>query len=293
MFPNRPSRAFLPRVAGVLTPGRAVPVIGAALLALNAILVGGPDTRVAPPTEPIGRTSILAALRPASSESRGPEGLHAVRAANGAGLCAVAVTAVPGRAATLDLRIEAPCHPGARVELSQAALTVSERIDVTGALAVSLPALSDAPQLEIRVAGSEPLPLQVWVDDFETVERTVLHWQGDAGLVLHAFEGSEAPRDADASQGRGAVASLGNPRIADGHRALVHTAPVGTVVRFDVEAEASACASVRALGAFRVGAGTDAPAEALPLALTGCAPVGEVTVMGGSTVPPAGAADRS
>jgi hypothetical protein len=259
------------RFSGGVAAGRLVPLLAAVLLAalgLVSIRSDDPGGTAAPGGEGV-------AMGAAGGPAAAPDGLLRVHAMGGRGICAVSVTATPRPLATIGLEVEAPCHQGAALELTQGALTVTEKLDVTGRLETVLPALSEAPVISVRVPEAEPVTLQAWVGDFDAVHRAVLRWRGEAGPEVLALEGTPG------------WSALGNARIAEGHRALVYTAPIGTTPSVSVAEAMPEVPCVDRAGAKTqpTGPARQEFADAVP----DCVPSAEVGAVAGSPAPFTGA----
>lgn len=209
--------------------------------------------------------------------------------------CAVMLDALPLAAATVALDIAAPCDGGARVDIVQGGLRIAVSLDSDGMAQIDLPALSASPAIVATVAGRAPVEIGAEIVDFDRYTRAIVHWQGHAGLELHAFEsgadyGTEGhvsllePRNiARALTGQGGfVTTLGDDRLEDARMALVYTAPVALDVAFDVEVPVTAanCGTRIVAGMLRPVPGSAPQDVDLDLTMPDCDATGDLVMLG-------------
>lgn len=169
--------------------------------------------------------------------------------------CDVELTAQPGPAATVLLSINAPCHAGQPVTVSQDVLRFTDVLASDGTFQTRVPALSVAPEFTVRFEGGAETRGQALVPDASDYERVALQWQGDTGLQLHAFEfgagygdtghvhagAAHAPERA-LQPGAGYLTQLGRSSVPGGWMGEVYSFPAKDaqergVVRISIEAE--------------------------------------------------------
>ncbi|WP_126975296.1 hypothetical protein [Frigidibacter oleivorans] len=101
------------------------------------------------------------------------------------------VAAVPG--ALIALRVSDRCRPGARIELTQPGLRVTQVLSAEGLWQGELPALTPDVALSVRFVEGDELLARVAVPDFTTTRRVTLAWQGDLPLELGAHVAGAVP----------------------------------------------------------------------------------------------------
>lgn len=209
--------------------------------------------------------------------------------------CTVDLTGENRAAAMVALRLVAPCQPDARVTFRHEGMVFSALTDAEGKVEVTVPALSMTASFLAMLEDGNGAAVELEVDTLGFYDRSVVQWQGNAGIELHAFEygaaweedghvWSGAPRDAViAARGEGGFLSrLGDATLEDGHVAEVYTFPTGTAktagdISLTVEIEVTDLNCGQALKADVIEV-TDAlpgkPAE-LTLTVPGCEAVGD------------------
>lgn len=172
--------------------------------------------------------------------------------------CVVELIAVPGPAATVLLSIDAPCHAGQPITVSQDVLRFTDVLSSDGTFQARVPALSTAPEFNVSFEGGTEIQAQALVPEASGYERVALQWQGDTGLQLHAFEfgadygdaghvhaaAAYAPERA-LQMGAGYLTQLGRPSVPGGWVGEVYSFPASDardrgVVRISIEAEVTA-----------------------------------------------------
>jgi hypothetical protein len=158
--------------------------------------------------------------------------------------CEITANARPVAAAMVNLTLEAPCLPDERVTVHHSGLLFSQTTDETGALDITVPALSRDAVFIVAFSNGEGGVAQTTVEEMVDFDRVALQWKGEAGFQLHAREfGAEygsaghvwsgAARDMSygvTGQG-GFISKLGNPDVPDGLMAEVYTFPASTTAQ--------------------------------------------------------------
>lgn len=210
--------------------------------------------------------------------------------------CAVHVDAAPQVLATIALEIEAPCDALRRVEVTHGPLTVSIQTDETGRAQIEMPALAADLDFKIVVQDRPAITVAGDARDFDLVSRAVLHWHGDIGMELHAFEGPDADYGTDGhvspdtprniartlSGNGGFLRALGDPTLENPQLALIYTAPASQ--RSDLTVEAPVvlgnCGQSVSAGTIQAWGGTlQAPTD-LTFTMPGCEAVGDLVLLG-------------
>ncbi|MDG4647036.1 hypothetical protein P6F26_01140 [Roseibacterium sp. SDUM158017] len=154
--------------------------------------------------------------------------------------CGLEVSAKAGTAAMIAVDISAPCHPDADVTLRHAGIAISARTDAFGLLTLDLPALESPAIVAVELADGTERTAMLPVSDLAGFDRIALAWEGELDMELHALEDGAAwasdghvrpaaPRGPEAaSEGRGFLSLLGDPRASVPLLAQVYTIPRGT-----------------------------------------------------------------
>ncbi|MBZ0128536.1 MAG: hypothetical protein K8F59_05435 [Rhodobacteraceae bacterium] len=164
--------------------------------------------------------------------------------------------AVPG--AMIELTLNAPCHPNARVEISHARLTIAVSSGHAGLLKIEIPAFESKSRIAVQVAGAPVLSTRVSVPDMADFERVAIQWQGDFDLGLHALEfGASEGSAGHVWQGRrggGYTMRLGDPGLDDRAMAEIYTLPHKNAARASgiVELLVAAAGSAETCGSGQV-----------------------------------------
>jgi hypothetical protein len=141
----------------------------------------------------------------------------------------------------LDMSVYAPCDQGEEVTVTHAGLTFDARVGADGQLMGMVPALSEDATVSIAFADGRMQSDTTFVPDLAAHERVALQWQGPATLMLHAYEFGAHYGDpghlhaghplAPGVTNHGFITVLGDPEIADGHRAQVYSYPTSASQR--------------------------------------------------------------
>lgn len=157
------------------------------------------------------------------------------------------LTAAPG--AMLDLTLTAPCHPGERVVLRHAGLTVTGKTDAGGMLVMAVPALDAGGAVAVEFADGTELRGAAKVPDLAGLHRLALQWAAGDAFALHGLEngaGLQTAGDVSAANpgkmpdgsGKklktGWLVALGDAEVTAPLLAEVYTYPADTRRRADV-----------------------------------------------------------
>ena len=210
--------------------------------------------------------------------------------------CTVTMKAEPTVGALVNLDLQAPCLPGARVTLHHSGMMFTEVTDSDGNLQLSVPALSGEAVFIAAFDDGEGAVANVRSADLPQMDRVVVQWQGNSGLQLHALEFGaryfEAGHVWSGAAGLpnqsadGFLVQLGNPEIPDARLAEVYTYPSAVSARsgtvdLSVEAEVTEANCGREVEAqtLETRRGGALRVQDLTLALPACAAVGEFLVL--------------
>lgn len=196
--------------------------------------------------------------------------------------CAPALSLDAGPAATIMLRLHAPCHANARVEFRHATLRFAERIPVDGMLEALIPALTDLADVAVRIEGAAALRASLELPEAAFHRRVALQWTGEGDFVLHALHDGAGLGDAgdlhhlrpsDPSLPGALTFVLGDPSLEAPMRAHVHSVPLlqADSVRFAVAATVSDGSCGQTLRAEVLGAQTAGTAARLAVDMPACA----------------------
>jgi len=270
--------------------GLAFEASAPAVMDLDAVVsLPGPTRPPETPAAPVHLAAVetdIAPQRPGTADAearpRGPE-------------CQVTLEGTPDKAATVDLRVTAPCHADAPFVLHHQGLRVSAMTDAQGRASLDVPALAPTGAFVVAFPDGSGGVGTVTVTDFDRFDRAILQWRGTPDLMLSAYEfgagfGEEGHifRENTADTARalsgegGFLMRLGNPAAGEApHMAEVYTFPSGQHDRGDIalvaEARITAENCNAELAAQSIQVRPDGTTEALDLSLRmpGCEAVGD------------------
>ena len=254
-----------------------------------AVAAADADALPAMPGDPV----VSAALT--NPPTRQLTAVRETQATTSAGPCMVTVDAMSLAGALVAIDVTSPCDGGSRVDIIQGDLHVAIALDAEGFGTVELPALSPMPAVAVLVTDRDPVTVQTEVTDYSMYNRAVLHWQGAAGMELHAFEGAagygdeghvsaDQPRTiAHALSGNGGFMSqIGDAGMDDARAALVYTAPRGVAAELSIEAAVTDanCGQTIYGGTIQTGPGIPAATQEVTMTMPGCDAVGDYVMLG-------------
>ena len=213
--------------------------------------------------------------------------------------CDADLTATAGPAAMVDLSLIAPCSPDAAVVIHHQGMMFTIITDDTGAARVTVPALAAGAVFVAELGNGRGAAASVIVPDLAGFNRSVLQWQGQGGMELHALEfgasyddaghvWSGAARDAmvAVSGTGGFMTRLGDDRAENAQIAEIYTFPATASARhgtvdLSVEAEVTAANCGRGVAAQSIQIIPGSPAAVMDLTMTmpDCDAVGEYLVL--------------
>ncbi|WP_298851271.1 hypothetical protein [uncultured Ruegeria sp.] len=198
--------------------------------------------------------------------------------------------AVPGAMARVSLK--APCHRNERVEIHHSGLTLSHKTDDSGALGITIPALSEYAIFLISFENETGTVATTHVTDIAEFDRVALQWRGDTELQIHALEfgasyGSKGHVWDDASaNGAGQVLRLGQPGLGEAQNIEVYSFPAGTsdqsgTIDLTVEAEVTEanCGHTLNVQALELLSDRRLRSRDMSLSLPDCSQTGEFLVL--------------
>lgn len=213
--------------------------------------------------------------------------------------CDAALSGVVAPAASVNLNLTAPCAPNTTVTFHHNGMIWTMTTDANGVAQVTAPALSETAVFIADIGGQVGAVTVVTVPDVAAYDRSVVQWQGETGLEIHAREfgagyndeghvSQASMRDASmAITGEGGyLVALGDTRLDGAMMAQVYTYPSGNSlvagsVEMSVEAEVTPanCGREVAAQTIQVIAGAEPFARDLEMTLPGCDAVGEFLVL--------------
>jgi hypothetical protein len=161
-------------------------------------------------------------------------------AGNTANDCVPSMEATAGAAASIGLTIVAPCHVNSPFTIHHQGMMFTAMTDGVGEAELVVPALAEVAVMIAAFIGGDGAVATATVPDFANYDRAVLQWQGDASVMLSAYENdatfgddnhihADNPGDMDRLQAAtgGYLVRLGDGSVGDGLMAEVYTFPSG------------------------------------------------------------------
>ncbi len=155
--------------------------------------------------------------------------------------CVATMSARPLAAAMVQLELEAPCAPLARLTLHHNGMMITEQTGPAGLLTLTLPALSENAVFMAAFDNGLMAMAKAEITSLEIYDRVVVQWKGPGYLQVHALEfgadygesghvWADAPRDmTQAALGQGGFVTVHGSAMSDQDlRAQVYTFPSGT-----------------------------------------------------------------
>lgn len=213
--------------------------------------------------------------------------------------CEISANARPVAAAMVNLTLAAPCLPDERITVHHAGLIFSQTTDETGALDITVPALSQDAVFIVAFSNGEGGVAQTTVEEMADFDRVALQWKGDAGFQLHAREfGAEYGAEGHVWSGAardmsygvtglgGFISRLGNPDVPDGLMAEVYTFPItgaqnagNVVLSVETEVGQNNCGLEIEAQTLQTSSGNDITTRDLTLSVPDCDAAGNFLVL--------------
>jgi hypothetical protein len=221
-----------------------------------------------------------------SPSNDGPARVQPGRTAN----CPLSARATPVQGGNAQLKIKAPCHEASEVQIHHSGLTFTAMTDATGALNLTIPALSEYAIFLISLEDKAGTVATTHIPDIAKFDRVALQWQGDTELQLHALEfGAGYGQDGHVwagpeASGSGSVVQLGNAELATTRNVQVYsfpkTAETSGTIELSVETEVTEanCGSDLNVQALELRSGEPLRSRDLMLTLPDCSRAGEFLV---------------
>ncbi|MFU8865812.1 MAG: hypothetical protein ACNA7O_18030 [Rhodobacterales bacterium] len=213
--------------------------------------------------------------------------------------CVATMSARPLAAAMVQLDIEAPCAPLARLTLHHNGMMITEQTDPGGSLSLTLPALSERAIFMAAFENGLMAMANAEVTSLDIYDRVVVQWKGPGQLQVHALEfgadygdaghvWADAPRDmTQAARGQGGFVTVHGSAVTDHDlRAQVYTFPSGTAeltgeISLSVETEITAATCDRQVEAQAMQISGGGPVNVIDLTIDmpGCDAQGDFLVL--------------
>lgn len=292
--PARPEK--IEQTAAGPSEGTALPPADPLLPAAAALV---PPAAPAAAPESLPAPSSAAASLPAPSPSAAPAPTLAALTpeatpvpapgAPAAPDCAPVLTLTAAPQAMIGLTLAAPCHPGARVVLRHAGLTLAETLDPAGTLSLDLPALQEDGKVSALLPDATVAEAAVQMPAAARLRRFAVQWMADDAFQLTAIENGAAwgepgfvTADNPVSPNGGYLVSLGDPGLDLPMLAQVYTWPADATVRAEpaIESAVTDLTCGRSLlGKTLMADKGQIETKDLSLTMPDCAAVGDILVL--------------
>ncbi len=213
--------------------------------------------------------------------------------------CTATLTAAPEEAALVSLYLVAPCHQDTDFMLRHEALQFTSRTDEDGVASMVVPALAVDARFTALFGNVEHASVTIDVPDVRIYDRSILQWDGQYNLQLHALEaGAEigdpghvwsasmhSAEDAVAGE-QGFVMRLGTSDADTPRLAEVYTYPAGhdrsassTVLQLSVAVNEANCGREVDTVTIQTAMGGPLATRKISAGLPSCEAVGQVVVL--------------
>lgn len=213
--------------------------------------------------------------------------------------CVPEMSGVVGSGAAIKVMVNAPCHQNSAFTMHHQGMMFTHVTDDEGRASMVVPALAEVSVVIAAFENGDVAVATVTVPNFADFDRAVLQWQGDAAIMLSAYEGDakfgddghifmDNPGDMArlATSEGGYLMRLGDPSIEDALMAEVYTFPTGSVsgisdVMLVAEAEITAdnCGTELSAQSIQVFPNGETSALDLTMQMPDCDAVGDFLVL--------------
>lgn len=206
--------------------------------------------------------------------------------------CAPNLTAITAIDGLIDMRLQAPCAPNARVVISHGDLAFSAYTDEAGVYASYIPALSVTSNIEVFLPDQTVLQAQSVVPDAAQHARVIVQWTGGASVLLHAYHRGaaygqaghiHASRPFDPAMDAAFVLSLGEARGPEPMLTQVYSIPSALLSEARLELELSVttqtCGRDMTVYVAQKGTGQHGGLEEMVVAMPDCSSAGGLVVV--------------
>ena len=213
--------------------------------------------------------------------------------------CAVQMSATARPGAEISIFVVSPCHASELVTIEHAGLSFTARMDDSGSLSTTIPALTDLAIVNATFEDGAAAQSQIQVRDAKDVERIAVVWSAPVSIDLHAFENGAKENEPGhvwsgnprkyrdtLTGGGGYMQTFGDPEIVGGTVAEVYSLPTNrlrkeTNVQMDLSIDDSTryCGQAMILKTIRTQKNSDPTVRSFNLALPDCASAGNVLVL--------------
>ena len=213
-------------------------------------------------------------------------------AAPAAPICATALDLRQQPGAMIGVMLTATCHDGERVVLRHAGLALTAKTGMDGKLALSVPALSTAGDVEILFADGSKVASTIAMPEALLLRRFGVQWRGAEAFVIHGFQNgadygqagdiSPANRGVVVASTGGFLSLVGDASVTNPLMAQIYTYPMDPTATADVVVEAAVTTATCGhdlLGETLMSVRGVATATDLTLAMPDCSGVGDFLVL--------------
>lgn len=206
--------------------------------------------------------------------------------------CPLNARAIPAPGGQAHLTIKAICHEMAEIQIHHSGLTFTALTDETGAVDITVPALSEYAIFLISLDDTKGTVATTHVTDISLYDRVALQWQGGTELQLHALEfGASYGQDGHVwtgpdANGAGAIVNLGQTSHSTARHVQVYSFPksetdASGTIELSIEAEITQANCGTSLGVQALELRGDEPLTSRDLTLTlpDCSNAGEFLVL--------------
>ncbi len=211
--------------------------------------------------------------------------------------CEAGFTAMAAPGAMVDLTLEAPCYAGQVVDIFHAGMRFSSRLDQSGLMQASVPALEEDAFFNAMFTDGHIESTNILMLTASDYQRVALFWQGETGFTLYALENNALYGSAghvsvtspfspaySIAEARGFLTKLG--QIEQGYSAIIYSYPAmltdsgaGPEISIQAEVLAGTCDSKIMATILRSNGMSTLEALPLTMAVPGCDAVGEYLVL--------------
>jgi len=270
------------RAAASLSAARPAPVrlasIGAGAARVPTARLG---TGIRVPVEPALETPALVARsaalaqRVAGLEERDlPPVLSDETKLSGFGLpCTITATATPADAASVRLKLEAPCRPYARVTIAHAGMAITGKTSYIGEMTLTLPVLMQHARVTFSFSDGASVTAKAEVPAVNRYQRVAVAWRNGQEVQIHAREFGANDAAAGNGHGLGRLVRIGDATVSDPRQAEIYSFPLAKahpagLVRLDLQAPVTSASCGRETDAVTLRAIPGQPLDMKALTFT-------------------------
>ncbi|WP_296417711.1 hypothetical protein [Pseudooctadecabacter sp.] len=213
--------------------------------------------------------------------------------------CVPTMMAAPAAAAMVDVALVAPCHIDTAFTVHHQGMMFTAMTDEDGTAKVTVPALAETAVVIVAFENGDGAVATAVVPEFASYDRAVLQWQGNADIMLSAYEDNanfgdpshiyvDNPGDMarlEASEGgylmRLGVVATDNPLMAEVYTFPTATAsnPADVVLVAEAAITAENCGNELAAQSIQVSPDGETSALDLTMMMPDCDAVGDFLIL--------------